>query len=1172
MHPRNADPDATAVQGRDHDLDPGLDHGLDPGLDPDVDLDPGTGAEPEPISAMSTPSPASQAETFLGRFILRGRIGSGGMGEVWEAWDPHLQRPVAIKRLQVLDPLSQRRFLREARLQASLAHPGICPVFEVGQLDGLPYLVMPRLDGQPLDQASRELPLESKLLLFSQVADAVHAAHRQGLIHRDLKPSNILVESPDHGPPRPIVLDFGIARPASGAGSEGADLTATGQVVGTPAYMAPEQVRGEAHRLDRRTDVYALGATLYRLLAGRPPHEGHGGTLMVRILRETPARLRPGGIPADVEAIVFRCLEKDPGRRYDSALALAEDLRRYLEGQPVLARRIGLRVRLAKWLGRHRAAARVAAVAALAVLGALGWATWSNWRSEELQRLARRFGAEVEQIEALVRYSHLVPLHDLRPDQAQLRRRLDALRAHLDHADSTTRALAHHALGRGRLALDELEAARLHLETAHQLQPEDPEIAVDLGRALSELYRDRLTALERLGDRERTDSVREQLRRRLDATFGPPAEQQHQLARRFSEPARALLASGSLPAGRDAVMLQALRLFHGGRPAEALDQLTHAPKGPSWDYERKRLEGDIRRSWAVTLPAEADDENAVDAGAEAAGRQLELARQAYAEALAVAESNAAILRDDAQTVYLQIRLGLAPPERIEPLVDEGLERLRRARIAAPDDARGRLWSARLLLLAAEQRIERARDPLSRLEPAVEAAERALELGGDTSIAWYLLGRCHWQRARWALDRGEDPEPHFAAVTQAFEKVANEHRGYAYFTSLGLLHMSRAGRRAELGLDVGQAYERSIDAYRRAAELHSAPFAALANLGISLFNASSQDARHRLDLLHQSLATFEQARGLDPDHMLPHYYLGLGHLRLAQEGDRASPTLDTAQADQAASHLEQAVRLSPDRFQPWVASGELFHLRALNAYNRGTDPSPLFAQARRAHGRALELAPDHGTALLNLAWTVYFEGKFALRRGRDASSLLAEAEDLCRRSLAARRRAHALLCLGSARRLQAEALIAPLTSGPSGEIQDRAVDTSAELEAAVRERLDEAERCFEAMLADGEHAEARRSLGRLFTLEAHRQRRRGADPRPALDRARRELDQALELAGEQFFFLLADAHWHLEYAAGLEPADAAEALAEARRALEQARPKAPDSPELERLSIGLAEPR
>ncbi len=806
--------------------------------------------------AAKPPQSAAPPSEKLDRFRLERPLGQGGMGQVWEAWDPQLERHVAIKRLLKADPAARRRFLREARLQAAIAHPGICPVFEVGQASGEPYLVMPSLDGSSLDQAVDGAPLEYKLELMRQVAEAVHAAHQHGLIHRDLKPANILVESPPDTPPRPVVLDFGIARPVGGEG-----LTASGEIIGTPAYMAPEQVEGGRLQLDRRTDVYALGATLYRLLTGQPPHSGEGTPLLLSIAHEEPARLPPGDIPAEVEAIVFKCLEKEQAKRYDSARLLAEDLQRYLAGEPVQARPVTRWIRFCKWMRRHRVAVRVTSAAMLVAVAALAWGGWSTWRSEERQEVARRFGAQVEEIEALIRYSHLVPLHDARADRAQLQIRLDAIRPSLDDRDRVVRALAAHALGRGHLALDELETARSFLETAYELDPNHPEIAADLGRVLSELYRDRLASLERTRDSGGHASLREQLSDRLAGTFRKTSEQQKQFQRTLEDPARDLLADGRTPKASGAVELDALILFHEGDPEAALDLLEASPAAPSWAYERLRLEGDIRRSWGASLAASGDAEGE-------ARRQLEKARHVYQQALEVAESHVALLRDDAQTVALLVKMGLVPSQEVEPLIDEARENLRKARVIHSEDLQTWLWTARLELAVANHRLKLAKDPSFQLANALDAAQQALKIDDLASSAWLELAQTHEKLARWQHLRGEDPTAHFEQAVVAFDRMAPKDRDYFYYIQVGILRIFIASQRAEHGLETASFYQAAIAAYRSAAEIHSAPFAALANLGIALFNAAGQGGTNPRDLLTQGIEILEQARQLRPERMEP----------------------------------------------------------------------------------------------------------------------------------------------------------------------------------------------------------------------------------------------------------------------------------------------------------------
>ncbi|MFT3769095.1 MAG: serine/threonine-protein kinase [Minicystis sp.] len=308
-------------------------------------------AGPEPVDAEAETLDASSLQGPDRRDIppaLRDRyrdirlLGEGGMGTVLRAYDPRLGRAVALKLLKRSGPEDGQRLLQEARAQARIEHEHVCRVYDTGVASGEPYIAMQLIEGEPLGHASRHMTLEQKVMVMRKVASAVHEAHRVGLIHRDLKPGNILVERADDGSLKPYVVDFGLAREVADRGQ-----TATGAVLGTPAYMAPEQARGDVRALDRRTDVYSLGATLYEILAGRTPFvEEHVYQLLVAVgSRDAPSlRSVKRNIPAELETIVMKALERDPGRRYESARARQRQQRGLRPGEHVRQRvdRVGV--------------------------------------------------------------------------------------------------------------------------------------------------------------------------------------------------------------------------------------------------------------------------------------------------------------------------------------------------------------------------------------------------------------------------------------------------------------------------------------------------------------------------------------------------------------------------------------------------------------------------------------------------------------------------------------------------------------------------------------------------------------------------------------------------------------------------------------------------------------
>ena len=334
---------------------------------------------------------------YLGDYELLECVAAGGMGVVYKARQLTLNRIVAVKMIlagALANPEDIQRFRAESEMAASLQHPGIVPIYEVGVHEGQHYFSMEFIDGQSLADLVRKEPCSAKQSAeyVRTAAETVQFAHEQGTLHRDLKPSNMLLDQ--FG--RLRITDFGLAKRRDAK----SDLTHTGQTLGTPAYMPPEQATGNQANVGPRSDVYSLGAVLYELLTGRPPFRAESAieTLkQVESLVPASPRLLTPTVPRDLETICLKCLEKEPHRRYESSQQLADDLGRFLRGEPIAARPISHPARLARWCRRNPAVAALTGAAAALLLLTAGGALLAYWRESKLHSRAANLTTEIEQ-------------------------------------------------------------------------------------------------------------------------------------------------------------------------------------------------------------------------------------------------------------------------------------------------------------------------------------------------------------------------------------------------------------------------------------------------------------------------------------------------------------------------------------------------------------------------------------------------------------------------------------------------------------------------------------------------------------------------------------------------------------------------------------------------------
>ncbi len=711
----------------------------------------GSGARAVPPSSGIMPG------VLWGRYRVRSQIGQGGMGTVYAADDSTLGRKVALKLLRYDDPAQVERFLQEAKAQAQVDNQHVCRVYEVGEVRGRPYIAMQFLEGEPLHRAAEHLTLEEKIVVMRQVCDGVHAAHRLGLIHRDIKPGNIMVERGDDRQPKAFICDFGLAREMGARG-----MTVTGLALGTPEYMAPEQAFGDTAKLDRRTDVYGLGATLYEILSGRKPYEGErSAEIFAKLLESDPRPLLEyePGLPVDLQTIVMKCMERDPHRRYETARALHDDLGRFLDGEPIDARPATITYRLGKKIRKNKTLSIVLAASLVLVVAVAALALRGEWQARKRALLAQRYGLVAKEIEGVMRYGHLLPLHDTRREGAMVRQRMSVIRMEMVDQGDLAVGAGRYALGRGHLALQEYEPARRELEEAWRLGYRGPDVAYALAQALGELYRRAA---------EEVRAAEEPAQR---------AAAQADVDRRFKEPLKAYLADATGLQTEAPEYVEGLVAFYDGRYSAAIEKARVTLRRLPWFYEAAKLEGDVHERIGV----EAQDRGDYDLAA----AEYHLAGQAYAIGLETARSDASLYRAECSRRQGVLEIAQARGQFLEHAYLDAIEVCEKALQANPDDAEAYVVTSDVYWRLSEQQVASGADPTLALRKNLEAASEAVRLLPDDARAHHALGISHTLAADRAISIGADPR---ASLAQAESNLA---RAVALDPGLGVV-LQRAG--------------------------------------------------------------------------------------------------------------------------------------------------------------------------------------------------------------------------------------------------------------------------------------------------------------------------------------------------------------------------------------------
>jgi serine/threonine-protein kinase len=830
--------------------------------------------------------------------------------------------------------------------------------------------------------------------------------------------------------------------------------------------------------------------------------------VLSRIATEEPAMPRgmDRDIPVDLESIALKCLEKDRSARYDSARALADDLDRFLSGDPVQARAAGRWYRLRKRLSKHRRAVAATAVAATLVLAALGWGLKARGEAAERERLARRFTEDVERIESMARYSALSPLHDIREDLAAIRAKMVDLEAEIRRAGPIAVGPGEYALGRGYLAFGEDDKARQALEAAWGHGFHEPRAAYALALVIGHAYREQLLATAAIADK----AQREAKKREIERLYRDPA-----LAYLKQSEGADVLPSTAYVA--------ALVALYEGRLDDALKQLDTIGGGLSWFYEAPALRGDIFVARASERWNKGDREGAL--------ADFEAGRKALASAAAIGESAPTVLEAMGELEYAALVMELYGKGDVAPHFEKGEAAVQRALAAEPDHYASLVLDARLHRRLAEHGTNRGENVESLLKKAVLAAERALQLEPARTEARTELGRAHWQWGTYRRDHNDDPRPELRKAIEAFDGLGSDARDYEFHLQIGLAYKIWADYEHQIGVDSLDNEGRAIDSFLAALRVDDQQFRAWANLGTTYYaRATNPRAGAPDDDAKSAAAALDTARARNPEHFAPYLYGGQVHRliarRLRARGADARPEFSAA-----LELFRQGLRVSPKLPQLHNDAGSILIEQAREAWDRGGDPAPLLDLARAEHQEAIVFAPDQGFGYNDVGWVLLQRAWYRRERGEDPGEMVSEAVTAFTK---------AVNRMGGY--VDAWANLGAIHSIQAVHELEQGHDPRTSLDAATT-ALDE------ALKRNPRNAQTHRYLGEVRGIRARWEAARGPGNREDFEAAAAEYEKAIDAEPENHEVRMAFGHFcrswaAVERTAGREPGEPI------RRGLEQ----------------------
>ena len=851
------------------------------------------------------------------RFEYIKDLGKGGGGLVCLAYDHKLQRKVALKFLLSSDLIDIKTLFKEARAQAQLKHESICQIYEVLEAEGQIYLVMQYIQGDELEHLSDQFTLEQKLLIIEKILRGLHQSHTQGIIHRDIKPSNILVEVSDQGEIKPYLIDFGIAHAHNQLRQ---DVLVTG--IGTPIYMAPEQADHESIHIDRRADIYSMGATLYHLLCGFPPVKVNDTTATTsrkwtEFLGE-PLMSFAESVPEDLQTLILKCLQIEPNSRYSSAKELADEIEKYLNGDPISAHK-GSAYRVKKKIRKNKLLVSITSVFLLALISTGGWFIYESHQQSIREELIQDFTSRVENLEARVRFTYMAPLHDISPAIEKWRLEIKELEKEIESLGEIAYGPGHYAIGRMHYAFQEYDDALEHLNLAWESGFQQPRVAYILALTNGAIYQRQKNII---------NSIQYSEARKDKLAF---------IEKKYRKPAIKLLEKG-MQASPYRSMARAKLLYYLENYNKALEEISQEKHFPIWFYQHRMLEGDIYLALAEKYSNSRDNDKVFT--------NIKLASKKYNSAMEVAPSNFQLRLKPLSLSILKIKnllFGKAGDYKEEFSASNIYFNL--ANKIIPNNYQTYFLNGQILSLEAEHENQFNGRPIDTQDKAIEQFEAANKIAPDKTLILFSLARAYTEKMALLQTRELSIDDELDKAIIIFNSIEVQNRDYYYYTFYANFLRGQALKLIKSNFKEGEYYfNKAIENYEKALELKPKNIPEISNLA-SIYRLWSNylapnDAENKLKL---ALELYKSALRINPEHFVSNYYTGVTYRRLAQINDFLfEDTLTNTKLSE--DYLNKALVISSDH--PFVVNeiALLNRDRAIYSWQSGLHFNHLIATA------------------------------------------------------------------------------------------------------------------------------------------------------------------------------------------------------------------------------------